>query len=148
MQEIYSALLASLHSALSEDQASARLIELIHEKLGYDPMAHLMTLPPVRIHPHLKATTSNELSAMVLKEELLKHSAIIGAEQELAEAEQDLDDLANEGLTWRIQQATQARDKATKAEIKASANSSENRENLSQHLQKMLDDQIWVKKKK
>lgn len=147
MQEIHSALLESLHTALSEDQASARLIDLIYEKLGYDPMAHLMTLPSVRIHPHLKSTTSSKLSAMVLKEELVKHAAIIGAEQELAEAEQDLDDVANEGLTWRIQQATQARDKATKAEIKASANSSENRENMSQHLQKMIDDQIWIKKK-
>jgi len=101
----------------------------------------------VRIHPHLRAHTAPELIALTLQEELTKHAANIGAEQELAEAEQDFDDLATEGLTWRIQQATQARAKATKAEIKGSANTSENSEKMSQNLQKLIDDQIWVKKK-
>lgn len=147
MTEIHSALLASLHSALSEPQASDSLIEKMTQTLGFNPMEHLMTLPPLRIHPHLRANAEPELTALTLQEELIKHSANIGAEQELAEAEQDLDDLATEGLTWRIQQATKARNEATKAEIKGSANTSENRENLSQHLQKLIDDQVWVKKK-
>jgi DNA primase len=55
--------------------------------------------------------------------------------------------LADEGLTWRVQQASEARSKATKANVNPKGESSEDRENLSQHLQKLLDDQIWVKKK-
>jgi len=147
MAEIHTALLASLHSALSEPLASEALIDKMTQNLGYDPLEHLMALPPLRIHPHLRKNAEPELIALTLQEELVKHAANIGAEQELAEAEQDFDDLATEGLTWRIQQATKARAKATKAEIKGTANTSENRENLSQHLQKLIDDQVWVKKK-
>ncbi len=147
MAEIHTALLASLHSALSEPQASDALTEMMAQNLGYDPIEHLMALPSLRIHPHLHAKAEPELTALTLQEELVKHAANIGAEQELAEAEQDLDDLANEGLTWRIQQATLARAKATKAEIKGSANTTENSEEMSQNLQKLIDDQVWVKKK-
>ena len=148
LKEIHLQLLASLHPALSTADAKNSLLETMTEALGYNPLGKLMSLPPVRIHPHLRAATNPELVAQTLSEELVKHAAILGADVELKEAEQDLEGLADEGLTWRIQQATDARTKATKAEVRGSADTGEDRENLSQHLQKLIDDQIWVKKKR
>ncbi|WGI20938.1 DNA primase [Amylibacter sp. IMCC11727] len=145
--KIQSALLALLHMDLSEDQGSGPLIAALTDRLGFNPMDHLMTLPPVRIHPHLHPDADPELVAMTLREELVKHAAIKGAEAELRDAEEEVEGLADEGLTWRIQQASEARANATKADIKSGGDGSEDRENLSLNLQKMIDDQIWVKKK-
>ncbi|GGA23516.1 DNA primase [Neptunicoccus cionae] len=145
--KIQSALLASLHLDLSGEDASGKLISAMTGRLGFDPMAHLLALPPVRIHPHLKPDTDPELIALTLSEELAKHAANKGAELELLEAERDLEGLADEGLTWRIQQASSERDMATKASVNPGAGQSEDRENLSQQLQKLIDDQVWVKKK-
>ncbi|WP_069299569.1 DNA primase [Neptunicoccus sediminis] len=145
--KIQSALLASLHLDLSGEDASGTLISAMTGRLGFDPMAHLLSLPPVRIHPHLKPDTDPELIALTLSEELAKHAANKGAEAELLEAERDLEGLADEGLTWRIQQASEARAEAVKASVNPGAGQSEDRENLSQQLQKLIDDQVWVKKK-
>ena len=145
---IHNRLLACLHSALSAEDASAALIEAVTRALGANPMDHLLTLPPVRIHPHLRRGADPEMVALTLREELVKQAATLDAEAELREAEQDMEGLADEGLTWRIQQATDARDKAVKSEAAGSADEEEDRENMSQHLQKLIDDQIWVKKKR
>jgi DNA primase len=142
-----SALLASLHLPLSEGDAAGDLIFAMTEILGFDPMAHLMSLATLRIHPHLQPDSNPELVTLTLQEELVKHAANKGAEVELREAERENEGLADEGLTWRVQQASEARSKATKANVNPKGESSEDRENLSQHLQKLLDDQIWVKKK-
>ena len=78
---------------------------------------------------------------------LFKHAAIKGAETELRDAEEEVEGLVDEGLTWRIQQASEARAKATKAEVNPERDDHEDRENLSLNLQKMIDDKIWVRKK-
>ncbi|MCP5076136.1 MAG: DNA primase [Rhodobacteraceae bacterium] len=148
LTEIHNQLLAGLHSALSETNTSESLNQTMAEALGFDPLDYLMVLPPVRIHPHLRKGDEPEKVAMVLEEELAKHFANFGADAELREAEQDLEGLADEGLTWRIQQATEARTRAVKAEIEGNTDVGEDREDLSQQLQKMLDDKIWVKKKR
>nr|WP_323776580.1 DNA primase [Amylibacter sp.] len=146
--KIQSALLASLHLDLSGEDASGRLISAMTDRLGFNPMDHLLTLAPVRIHPHLKPDADPDLIALTLSEELVKHAANKGAEAELREAERDMEGLADEGLTWRIQQASEARAEATKASVNPGGEGSEDRENLSQQLQKLIDDQIWVKKKR
>ena len=145
--KIQSALLALLHTDLSEDNRSESLITALTERLGFNPMDHLMMLAPVRIHPHLHPDADADLVAMTLREELVKHAAIKGAEAELRDAEEEVEGLVDEGLTWRIQQASEARANATKADVNPGGDSSEDRQNLSLNLQKMIDDQIWVKKK-
>lgn len=147
--KIQTALLALLHTDLSEDQASGSLITALTDRLGFNPMDQLMTLAPVRIHPHLQPDADLDQVAMTLREELVKCAAIKGAEDELRDAEEEVEveGLVDEGLTWRIQQASEARANATKAEVNPGGDNSEDRENLSLNLQKMIDDQIWVKKK-
>ena len=77
---------------------------------------------------------------------MLKQAAIKGAEAELAEAEREMDALADEGLTWRITEASRARDQATRSQV-AAGGEEEDRDSLSKQLQKLLDDEVWVKKK-
>ncbi|MEM7439709.1 MAG: DNA primase [Pseudomonadota bacterium] len=144
--KILGALLASLDEDLTGETSGDALHKRMVDRLGFDPLETLTALPPLRAHPLLRAGTDPELVAQTLREELVKHAAIKGAEAELEEAARDMDDLADEGLTWRIQQAAEAREKATKAQIE-SGGDGEDRENLSKGLQKLLDDQVWVKKK-
>lgn len=147
LMKIQTTLLASLHEDLSNTDASDALIAVMTERLGLNPMDTLLTLPPVRIHPHLQPDAEADQIAMTLREELVKHAAVKGAEAELRDAEEEVEGLVDEGLTWRIQQASQARAAATKAEVNPGGDNAEDRENLSLNLQKMIDDQIWVKKK-
>ena len=145
--KIHSALLASLHMELPDDNKSEPLVTALTAHLGFNPLAYLMALTPVRIHPHLQENADLKQVAMTLREELFKHAAIKGAETELRDAEEEVEGLVDEGLTWRIQQASEARAKATKAEVNPERDDHEDRENLSLNLQKMIDDKIWVKKK-
>ena len=72
--------------------------------------------------------------------------ALIGAFNEIKEAEQDLTGLVDEGLTWRLQQASIAKAKATRAVEEEYSDTDENTLEMSKNLQNMLDNQIWVKK--
>lgn len=147
LQKIQNALLANLQDNLPKDNAENITIQAATTILGYNPIERLFLLNYVSEHPHLQSDASMDMIERTLREELTKHAALIGAEYEIKEAEQDLEGLANEGMTWRIQQATSARNKATRANDEKYNNSSENERNLKKNLQKMLDDQIWVKKK-
>ena len=83
-----------------------------------------------------------------LLEELDKLTALSGAKSEIAEAVQDMDGLVDEGLTWRLEQAALARIQATRAVHDDEENREAQDDGLSDALQKMIDDQIWVKKKR
>ena len=120
--------------------------EILKETLGYSPIDLLLELKPLRNHPYLKVNTEPKLVQRTLEEELSKHSALIGAHNEIKEAEQDLTGLVDEGLTWRLRQAALAKTKATRAVEEDATASDENASEMSKQLQNMLDDQIWVKK--
>ena len=79
---------------------------------------------------------------------IVEHYAIIGASNEIKEAEQDLTGLDDEGLTWRLQQAALSKGKAARAIEEEATASGEDASAMSKHLQNLLDDQIWVKKKR
>ncbi len=146
-KEIQNALLANLHEDLSDDNAPDDLAKKMADQLGYNPVDRLTELKAVRSHPYLRIDADMTQVRRTLDEELTKHAAILGARREMQEAEEELSGMADESTTWRIQQATEARNKATRTDYGNEDSSGDNSENLSQGLQKMLDDQIWVKKK-
>ncbi len=146
-KEIHNALLANLHEDLSNDNTAFDLADKMTSALGYNPVDRLAELKAIRTHPYLRIGADITQIKRTLEEELTKHAAILGALKEMQEAEEELSGLADESTTWRIQQATQAREKATRTTYGNEDNSGDDSENLSQELQKMLDDQIWVKKK-
>ena len=143
--EIMNAILINLHIKKTDAGMSDSFEENIQNSLGYSPIDKLMKLKPLKKHPYLKNNTDPDLIQQTLEEELAKHVALIGAQNEIKEAEQDLTGLVDEGLTWRLQQAAMAKTKATRA-IEEDSETDENSLEMSKNLQNMLDNQIWVKK--
>ena len=103
---------------------------------------------PLQNHPYLNTLVNDELTKRTLEEELAKHSALIGASNEIKEAEQDLTGLVDEGLTWRLKQAALAKGKATRAIQEEATGAGEDTNAMKKQLQNMLDNEIWVKKKR
>ena len=143
---IMNAILMNLHHPDLVSDEKNTFNEILKETLGYSPIDRLLKLKPLRNHPYLKVNTEPTLVQRTLEEELSKHSALIGASNEIKEAEQDLTGLVDEGLTWRLRQAALAKTKATRAVDEDATASDENASEMSKQLQNMLDDQIWVKK--
>lgn len=123
---------ADLHSALQDSAA--------------DELAALLARPHVAIAPPVRNATDGELAALCLAEELAKLDAHRGAKREIAEALDDMDGLVDEGLTWRIAQATAARHRADSPPRHDQGDLGEDRAALSNHLQKLIDSKAWEKK--
>ncbi|OED47024.1 DNA primase, partial [Rhodobacteraceae bacterium (ex Bugula neritina AB1)] len=96
--------------------APDRLREEIDWSLGPHALENLFALRHVAIIPCLRKPGDTELASMTLAEELAKLEARRGLDAELAEAEEDLDGLADEALTWRLRQAAEARNRAVRSE--------------------------------
>ena len=144
--EIMNAILINLNIKKTDAGMRNSFEENIQNSLGYSPIDKLMKLKPLKKHPYLKNNTDPDLIQQTLEEELAKHVALIGAQNEIKEAEQDLTGLVDEGLTWRLQQAAMAKTKATRAIEEEDSETDENSLEMSKNLQNMLDNQIWVKK--
>ena len=109
-------------------------------------LADLMGRPHVAIAPPVRNKTDVELAAMCLAEELAKLDAHRGARREIAEAVAEIDGLVDEGLTWRLSQATLARNRADSPNRESAADLGEDRASLSNHLQNLIDNRAWEKK--
>lgn len=86
----------------------------IEHDAGPHLIEKLFALNHVQIAPSLRRAEDAELAAMCLAEELAKLDAARGARREVADAEQDIAALADEGLTWRLGEAARARDAAAR----------------------------------
>lgn len=107
------------------------------ETLRADP--HVRSAPPVR------KPEDSELALLCVAEGLAKIEARRGAEAEIAEAVEDVEGLADEGLTWRLSQAAEARNRAERSRLDE-GEMGEDRAALSRHLQSLIDGEIWRKK--
>jgi len=92
------------------DSQSAREEAVRH--LGEEAVDNVLGRPHLRIVPALKEEADDDLVRMTLAEELAKLEAHRGLRAEVAEAEEDLGDLADEAMTWRLSQAAEARNRA------------------------------------
>jgi DNA primase len=121
----------------------------LHAKIAQSAPAALDALlsrPHVAIAPPVRNTHDDELAALCLAEELAKLEARRGARREIEDAMEDMDGLPDEGLTWRLSQAAEARHRSEKGGTKDNADLGEDRTALSRHLQSLIDSQVWVKK--
>ncbi|GKY90195.1 DNA primase [Sinisalibacter aestuarii] len=84
----------------------------IEAEAGPHLLEKLFALNHVKIAPSLRRRDDDELAALCLTEELAKLEAGRGVRREVEEAAQDIDALADEGLTWRLGEAARARDAA------------------------------------
>lgn len=85
---------------------------------GPGALETLYALRHVQISPAVRHPGDIEIATQCVAEELAKLSAVRGVEREISEAELDIDALPedDEGLTWRLQQAAEARNRAARSE--------------------------------
>ncbi|MDG1531937.1 MAG: DNA primase [Paracoccaceae bacterium] len=108
----------------------------------------LFALNHVQIAPPVRNTENHSQAAKCVAEELAKLTSLRGAELEISEAAEDLQGIADEGLTWRLGQAAEARNAASRSQDDDSGVMNEDQAALSSKLQDFLDSEIWVKKKR
>ena len=79
---------------------------------GADALEKLFQPRHVRLAPGVRSSDDAESAGMCVAEELAKLTARRGVRREIEEAVQDVEGLADEGLTWRLSQAAEAMSKA------------------------------------
>lgn len=107
----------------------------------------LLARPHVQIAPPVRNREDKETALLCLAEDFAKLRARRGARREIEDALEDIEALADEGLTWRLAQSAQALDRAERSQREDSTDLGENRAALSRQLQDMIDRRIWEKKR-
>ena len=107
---------AILRVAVSCAHDSEALRDALVQELGASVLESLFALPHVRIIPPVRQPGNIEMARMTVAEELAKLTCQRGLISEIAEAEEDLEGLADEALTWRLSQAAEARNRALRSQ--------------------------------
>ena len=94
---------------------AAVLREKISDALGVDALENLTAQRHVAITPCIRNPGNTEMATMTVAEELAKLEASQGLSAEIAEAEEDMAGMADEGLTWRLSEAVRNADQATRS---------------------------------
>ena len=101
---------------------------------------HVLTAPPVQ------PGADPAMARLCLAEGFAKLAALRGVRDEIAEAVEDMEGLVDEGITWRLSQAAEARNRSVAARNEDEADMGEDRDTLKRQLQAMIDGQVWIKK--
>ena len=107
----------------------------------------LMSRPHVQIAPPVNPRQGPEFAALCLAEELAKLDARRAVRREVEEAMEDVAGLVDEGLTWRLSKAAEARNLADRPPREDAADLGEDRSAMSSHLQNLIDGKVWEKKR-
>ncbi len=105
------ALLAAILAHGGAEDLRARL----EADLGAPALEKLFRPRHVQIAPPVRRPGDLDLARMCLAEELAKLAARRGAEREISEAAEDMAEVADEGLTWRLRQAAEAVSRAIRS---------------------------------
>lgn len=103
----------SVRRALLQSTGGTR--EEIERLCGASALEKLFQPRHVRISPGVRKGADVGAAAMSVAEELAKLSARRGARREIEDAMRDIDGLVDEGLTWRLGQAAEARNRSEKS---------------------------------
>ena len=113
-----------------------------------DALEKLLSLGHVAIAPPIRNADDTDFARLCLRGEIAKLAARRGVNKEVDDAVEDLDGMADEGLTWRLGQATAARHRAETTTLTDSSDLGEDRDALSNHLQSLIDGEVWIKKRR
>ena len=94
------------HLADTDDGAGLR------NSVGEDSLERLRRQGHVSVVPAVRRPGEGDLARLCLSEEFAKLTARRGHAREIEDAVEDLSGLADEGVTWRLQQSAQAVDRA------------------------------------
>jgi DNA primase len=128
------------------DENPASLDDILRVEAGA-ALDALMRRPHVQIAPPVRSRADVDLATLCLAEEMAKLDAHRAARREIEDAVLDLTGLADEGLTWRLSQAAEARHRADHPARNDANDMGEDRAALSSHLQALIDDRVWEKKR-
>ncbi|MBV0912812.1 DNA primase [Anianabacter salinae] len=92
------------------------LADRIARDVGEDALEKLLSARHLGIIPAMRPGCGSDIVAQCIAEELAKLKALGGLEREIAEAVEDMGAGADEGLTHRLRQAADARNKALKSQ--------------------------------
>lgn len=98
------------------DGPRATLEDWICDIIGPEGLESLFSQPHVAIAPSVRRAGDAEAARMTVAEELAKLKAQRGLFAEISEAEEELTGVADEAVTWRLQQATETRNRAVRSE--------------------------------
>lgn len=107
----------------------------------------LLAQPHVRSAPPVLRREDSEFARMCLAEELARLTAERAVRAEVEEAMEDIEGLADEGVTWRLAEATRAKARAERSKLDDLSDMGEDRAALSAQLQALIDGEVWRKKK-
>ncbi len=102
------------HMQAAPDEVRAK----IEEDLGSQTLENLFAAGHVMLAPTVRASGDTEMAALCVEEELAKLKTRRGVSREVDEAAQDISGVVDEGLTWRLSQAAEARNRAERCEAK------------------------------
>ncbi len=88
----------------------------IEQNLGPEPLENLLALRHVAVIPCVHKPGDVEKAEMTLAEELAKIKALRGLDAEIAEAAEELSELADEALTYRLAQAAEERNRTSRSQ--------------------------------
>ncbi len=150
LRQIRDALLSKLHDVLDKPDAEQRdvLTARMMDALGFDPLPKLAAIGQVRANRHLQSGATTEFARQAIAEELAKQSAVLGILEEVKDAELEITGVADEGLTWRLNQARETQSRIAKEAVESDDRDNADDASLSKDLQDLIDKQIWVKKKR
>lgn len=113
----------------------------IARDLGADALENLISQSHVAIVPCIRTPKNAEMVRMTVAEELAKLHAARGLDAEIAEASEDMDGLADEGITWRLSEASKAAHNALRSgqEDRAEYEIGENGARISRDERNALD---------
>jgi DNA primase len=128
------------------DENPASLYDILRVEAGA-ALDALMRRPHVQIAPPVRNRADADLATLCLAEEMAKLDAHRAARREIEDAVLDLTGLADEGLTWRLSKAAEARHRADHPARDDANDMGEDRAALASHLQALIDDRVWEKKR-
>ena len=134
-----------LSNYASDDDGS--LFLRVSDVVGRDQIEKIMGSAHIKVLPPIKNPGDYDLSHDTLAEQMAKLESERGLRREIEDAAEDMDGLVDEGLTWRLLKAAEARNRANRAAIDDDTDMGEDRAALSAELQRLIDGAAWIKKK-
>ena len=142
--------MALLNLILSSDAAKRNVMSefnLSQLALPESELTRLLARPFVAVNPAIRKPGDLELARDTVAEQLAWLDAHRRFDMVLDESISDIDSLADEGLTWRVSKVVEAVQNSERIHGSDATDMGEDRAALSSHLQSLIDDRIWEKKR-